>query len=100
MDTHRIIEVAERLSQTPGPAFFRSAVSRAYYAAYNVAAEFLSAMGFAKAGKDYHVALRHRLLNSRDDAFKKIGSQLGDFHQKRIQADYHMDDPSTESKKE
>jgi hypothetical protein len=99
MNPRQYLELAERLAQGAGAAECRSAVSRSYYAVYNVAEQFLSRMGFGKPGKNYHVALQQRLLNSQDDEVQRVGSQLGDLHERRLRADYHMDDKTTEHPK-
>jgi uncharacterized protein (UPF0332 family) len=84
------------LADPTGAADYRSAISRAYYAAYNVAEKFLRQMGFAKPKEKYHIVLQQRLLASGDKEFIKIGSDLGDFHSRRVRADYNMDDKTTE----
>ncbi len=96
MNPRRILEVAVHLAGKQGSAEYRSAVSRAYYAVFNVAVDFLEKLGFPKAGKEYHVALQRKLLNCADPEFEQIGSTLGDFHAQRVLADYFMSDPSTE----
>jgi uncharacterized protein (UPF0332 family) len=96
MNPRRFLEVATRLVEQKGSGEFRSAISRAYYAVYNVAVAFLEAMEFRKASTDYHVTLQQMLLNSADPEFEKIGSDLNDLHRKRIRADYFMSDPDPE----
>src|SRR5437870_12617667 len=99
MNPRENLDLAERLVQGPGTAEYRCAISRAYYAVYNVADQFLVRMGFVPPAANYHVALQRRLLNSGDDELKQIGSSLGGFHKQRIRADYRMDDTRVEQKK-
>jgi hypothetical protein len=54
-------------------------------------------MKFQRPKSNYHVVLQQRLLGSGDAEFIQIGSDLGDFHQERIQADYHMNDRVAEN---
>jgi hypothetical protein len=55
-------------------------------------------MRFHRPKRDYHVVLQRRLQNSGDSELVQLGSNLGDFHYERIQADYHMDDHVPENK--
>src|SRR5262245_46696533 len=90
--------LAEQLAAAGGPAECRSAVSRAYYAVYHVGEQLLHRMRFERPKRDYHVVLQRRFLVSGDAEVIRIGSDLGDFHQERIQADYRMDDHFPENK--
>lgn len=92
------LTLAEELARDGRPAASRTAISRAYYALFNVAERFLARMKYPRPKKDYHVKLQQRLLASGDPELAGIGSDLGDFHQERIQADYYMDDHFPENK--
>jgi hypothetical protein len=91
------LALADELVADGDPAKCRSAISRAYYAVYNVAERCLQRMKFQRPKSNYHVVLQQRLLGSGDAEFIQIGSDLGDFHQERIQADYHMNDRVAEN---
>jgi len=82
------LSLAESLAKGGGAAERRSAVSRAYYAVYNVGEAFLEQMGFLPPRRDYHIRLQHRLLNSGDGDVAKIGSDLGNFHLRRNAGQY------------
>ena len=92
------LTLAEKLAADTGPAECRSAISRAYYAVYNVGERFLEKMAFRRPKRDYHIVLQRRLLASGDAEIVQIGSDLGDFHQERIQADYQMEDHDAENR--
>lgn len=93
------LTLAEQLAGAPGPAECRSAISRAYYAVFNVAERFLERMTFQRPKKNYHVVLQQRLMASDDAEVVKLGSALGDFHHERIQADYHMSERDPENER-
>lgn len=93
------LTLAEELASKAGSAECRSAISRAYYAVYNVAERFLERMKFQRPKKEYHVMLQRRLMASGDSQLVQVGSDLGDFHQERIQADYQMNNHDPENEK-
>src|SRR6266478_4176460 len=97
MRPRHFLDFAAQLAESSGLAAFRSAISRAYYAVFNEAEEFLLRMGFYPPKKDYHIILQRRLLISGDKELEKMGSDLGDFHLKRIRADYKMEDKGSEN---
>jgi hypothetical protein len=77
---------------SPSGAECRAAISRAYYAAFNVGAEFLRAMGFRIArGGAAHGEVRLCLSNGGDPDVAGAASVLGDLHSDRNRADYHLD---------
>src|SRR5437867_3401381 len=98
MNPRDFLSLAESLAKGGGAAERRSAISRAYYAVYNVAEAFLEQMGFPPPRRDYHIRLQHRLLNSGDGDVAKIGSDLGNFHVRRNRADYKMKDSACENR--
>jgi len=91
MDPREFHQVASRLASGTRPGELRSAISRAYYAAYNVSVQILKEMGFkipeSSAG---HGEVQNRLGNSGDGEIEVVASQLTDLHSRRIQADYKM----------
>ena len=91
MDPKEFHRLASRLVGGTSPAEFRTAISRAYYAAYNVAVETLEDMNFRiSKGPSGHGEVQNRLSNSGDTEVMKVGSQLTDLHSRRIQADYRL----------
>ena len=94
-------EFHRRASQLVGgtsPAEFRTAISRAYYATYNVAVEILQDMGFRiNKGPAGHGDVQNRLSNCGDAEVMGVGSQLTDLHSRRIQADYRLDRTDVEN---
>lgn len=99
MQPRLFLKLADELAKAGGPAECRSAISRAYYAVFNAADLFLDSMGIVRPKGEYHIAVQRRLLGSNDAALVKLGSTLGDLHQERIYADYHLSDARSENKK-
>lgn len=82
------------LSGTGNPeARFRSAVSRAYYGAYHLAASFLRGLG-AKIPKnsDCHIAVYRLLINSGNAEAQEAARLLDDLRRARNEADYDLDE--------
>jgi uncharacterized protein (UPF0332 family) len=72
-------------------ADLRTAVSRAYYAAFHVARDFLTALGFQTPnGEQAHGYLWLRLSNCGDAKVAQAGHRLKDLRRKRNQADYDL----------
>ena len=92
--------LAARLLSGPGspaPADCRAAISRAYYAAFNVAAELLRSMGLPVGrGAAAHGEVRHCLSNAGDADALSAANALADLHTQRNRADYQMDRPDVE----
>jgi hypothetical protein len=100
MDPRDFQQIAERLVGGTCAAEFRTAISRAYYATYNVSVEILEGMNFRiPGGSNGHGNVQRRLSNCGEKEIIKVGSQIGDLHSKRIQADYYLDNSKTENKK-
>lgn len=91
--------LASRLVTEPKPAEIRTAISRAYYAIFNMAAQFLVNLGVIIPRTNVHVAVQQRLQNCGDLEITKVGSQLTELHTKRIQADYRLSEKSIENQK-
>ena len=65
MDPREFLQLAHTLAATDGAAGYRTVISRAYSAVYNVAFDFLLVLGFNVGhGHSAHEAVRVRLLNS------------------------------------
>jgi len=100
MDPREFHRLAAQLVGGTSPAEFRTAVSRAYHAAYNVAVQILEEMGFrVSRGPAGHGEVQNRLSNCGDGEVIRVGSQLAGLHSKRIQADYRLDRTDVESVK-
>ena len=91
------LECARTLANGSGPADYRSATSRAYYAVYNTAVKLLERMSIHKPKNNYHQILQQRLQLSGDTELKQIGSDLSDFHEERVEADYRLDSKRPEN---
>jgi len=100
MNPRDFLGIATKLSNGNTSAEYRTAVSRAYYAVYNVGVEVLGSMGIhISEGPQGHAHLQHDLGNCGDLELAKIGIQLGDLHHKRIMADYKVSDIRHDSQK-
>lgn len=71
-------------------ADFRSATSRAYYAAFHTAKGILAGMNFTLSSKDTHKDVRDHLLYSGHTEAVAIAGKLGTLHQRRLDADYDL----------
>lgn len=88
------ISVAGRLAATANSeeAVYRTAVSRAYYGAFHLAASLLKDLGFsAPRTANVHVFVQHCLNGSGQSSACIAASLLGDLHAARIRADYQLD---------
>ena len=73
-------------------AEWRSAVSRAYYAAFHEARQLLKALGFrVPRGDQAHAYLWLRLSNCGDPQVQQAGSDLNTLRRERNRADYDID---------
>jgi uncharacterized protein (UPF0332 family) len=80
-----------------GPAADRSAISRAYYAALNVAADVLSSIGHSPGkGDSKHKRLVIYLQQSGDAKLDNVGRSIDELRSKRNSADYDMRDTRVE----
>jgi hypothetical protein len=84
------LHYADQIAQTAGlgPAEYRSAISRAYYAAYHSGRAFLRAAKIE--APDNHGAVWGALLCGGDLEIVKAGSDLGSLHGDRRKADYQL----------
>jgi uncharacterized protein (UPF0332 family) len=99
MEAREFHKLASALLADPKPAQIRTAISRTYYAIFNLAVQFLTGLGFVLPRNNKHVAVQRWLQNSADLDIVRVGSQLTDLASKRVQADYDLDDESIESRK-
>lgn len=73
---------------------WRSAVSRAYYAAFHEARQLLSDLGFqVPRGDQAHAYLWMRLSNCGNPQVESAGVDLNTLRRKRNRADYDLDQP-------
>ena len=97
MDPREFHTLADRLAAGPSAAECRTAVSRAYYAVFNVGSEILRGLGFAVGrGAAAHSEVQRCLANAGDPAVAAVASDLGDLHSSRNRADYQLDRPDVE----
>jgi uncharacterized protein (UPF0332 family) len=92
MDFREDLDVAVQLRDGATEAEWRSATSRAYYAAFHVARQFLLSLGFAVPTSDRgHAHLWLRLSNAGDPDVEVAGNRLNNLNNlrgERISADY------------
>ncbi len=97
MDPRQFLEVARELAVDDSAAHNRTALSRGYYAVYNVACDMFSALGFdIERGYAGHEAIQSRLRQSGVDPLIHVGAQLYRLQAVRVRADYWMHDPFPE----
>src|SRR5437868_5477988 len=91
MKSRDFLTLAQRLVSESAEVSWRSAASRAYYAAFHVARELLEDMGFVVARADRaHAYLWRRLSNCGDPKVQAAGQQLNDLRGDRNEADYNL----------
>lgn len=97
MNPREFNELAKKLANSRSPAEIRSAISRAYYAAFNVGLEILGGMDPKWKSLD-HDKLPDYLQLSGDAEFQEIASRMDEFRTIRNSADYHMDNLKPEDR--
>ncbi len=91
MDPKDFLRVANDLAQSNKAAELRSAVSRAYYAAFHVARKLLVDMGFEiSKGSGAHGDICNYLGNAANPTVEHAGNNIGDLKGWRNQADYEL----------
>ena len=92
--------LAERFAEHGAyPAEFRSAISRAYYAAFHTGFSLLREMGFPIVQNPYtHEEVYRHLNNSGDADLAKAASKMNDLRTKRNHADYELNRSDVEKK--
>jgi hypothetical protein len=104
VNVRTFLDHAEELAADGRPAWCRSAVSRAYYAAHHQAIDFLFEVGVrTPGGGTAHVAAINALLSidaGTDRPAREAGGDLMTLHGKRNRADYDWRDLSMEGQEE
>jgi uncharacterized protein (UPF0332 family) len=94
MDAHDYLTLAETLVGGSAEAEWRSAVSRAYYAAFHVARRLFQQCGFTvPRAEKAHTYLAFRLTNSGHAEVQTAGRNLDILRTQRNQADYDFHHP-------
>jgi uncharacterized protein (UPF0332 family) len=94
MNPREFLDVADDLIAGSREADWRSAVSRAYYAAFHVARDLLLQCGFdVPRGDQAHIYLSRRLANSGHPDVENAGNDLNFLRALRNRADYDLDVP-------
>jgi uncharacterized protein (UPF0332 family) len=98
MDGREFLSLADELAAGGTAAHRRSALSRAYYAAYHTAYALLSALGIALS-RDHrdHERVPRCLQYSDDASLNQAGAILRRLQTLRVKADYHLRDPYPEN---
>ena len=97
MDPRDFLRLAHQLAGGNSPAHRRTAIGRAYCAAYNVAFDLLLSLGFRiERGHGAHEAVRDYVGNSGVDRIIHVSTQLRRLQSVRVKADYWMRDPQPE----
>src|SRR5262245_14437134 len=107
MDARQFLRLAEVLTNdltgralvfpALDPAACRSVISRAYYAAFHVAQEFLDQIKVVVGrSPQAHVTVQYALNNSGDATLVAVSSKLGKLQAERLAADYDLSRPGTE----
>jgi uncharacterized protein (UPF0332 family) len=94
MDPETFLSLADEWVHGPTEAHWRSAVSRAYYAAFHVARLLLEDLGFeVERGDRAHAYLTHRLCQCSHPEVGTAGTTLIDLRRSRNDADYGLKTP-------
>jgi len=93
MDAEGLMRVANDLVQHDEPCFQKSAVNRAYYAAYHaIKAVAEKQLGFVEVHDlPMHKQLSQCLVDSHSQDIRALGIQLRGLHRQRIKCDYKLD---------
>lgn len=108
MDPRLYLTLADRLMQSAkegtaitggtGAVECRTAIGRAYYAAFLVARDFLEGLGIkVPNGSKCHTTVKDGLNNSGVASLVIVSAQLGTLYDGRAAADYKLQDRTTES---
>jgi len=78
---------------------FRTAISRAYYAAFNLGFNLLKELGFNIANNhEAHKQVYYHFNNSGDSDLIEVATKIDYLRTKRNHADYHLDRDDVEKK--
>jgi uncharacterized protein (UPF0332 family) len=92
LSPREFLETAEELAVGEREADWRSAVSRAYYAAFHLGRLVLGRCGFAVPDSDVcHPFVWMRLANSGRPDIRDAGETLNELRRQRNRADYDLD---------
>ena len=87
----RLVADARTAAAGGGTAECRCGIGRAYYAAYNVATDFLDRIGFATTNShNCHQAVQYALNQSGNASLRDVSTYLNVLHTERRLADYEM----------
>ncbi len=102
MDPERFLELARILKGGPGtPENYRTAISRAYYAAFHVGVEALRSIGIRPSdGPGGHGEVVRCLGACGASDLQEAGIRLKILHSRRRQADYKLSDLNVETRQE
>ena len=96
-DFHKL---ASELVKENTPANLRTAISRAYYAVYNVGVEILKEMDFkVDSGPGGHGRVRMQFENCGIEKIIAAASKMGNLQSNRIKADYNLEKKRVENQK-
>jgi uncharacterized protein (UPF0332 family) len=91
MSPRDFLDQADELVNAAREVDWRSAASRAYYAAFHVARSLLEAAGFVvPRAEQAHQYLHLRLANSGHPDIEQAGTELDDLRRRRNRADYDL----------
>lgn len=90
MDPRDFKPLAEHLCKVGTPAAHRSAISRAYYFAYNSAVSILGRHFHFPDNGESHGLLKLLLMNAADEGVVAAGRSINTLRFTRNQADYHL----------
>jgi uncharacterized protein (UPF0332 family) len=94
MNPRKFLDQARRLALLTEEEDWRTSVSRAYYAAFHVARELLTGLGFTVPnGEQAHAYLWLRLSNCGDLRTQDAGADLKSLRGRRNRADYDLSRP-------
>src|SRR5439155_114820 len=97
MNWRDFLPLANRLATAASEADWRTAMSRAYYAAFHVARHLFSDLNFAVPRADRaHQYLVFRLSNSGESSVEQVGRDLETLRRLRNRADYDETPPFTQ----
>ena len=100
MNPKEFQDLALRLAEHGAfPSEFRSAISRSYYAVYNLGINLLKEMDFdIPKTTDAHVFMRRHFNNSGDIELIEAAEKIKNLKTKRKHADYDLNRPDVEKK--
>lgn len=100
MDPQHFLYLAQRLvGHGAHPVEFRSAISRAYYAAFHSGLKLLREMGFSISDNaTAHEEVYRHFNNSGDNELAKAATKLNDLRTTRNHADYDLNRTDVEKK--